>query len=101
MIEINQSKLPLHLGELQGKGTKNDQLNKGFQSFFNSPKTMKEVDRDCGVMRENICRYVRTLKENNQIWVIRQRRCNATGWYANEYTTNPKLAPKAKQLTLF
>ena len=101
MKETNQSKLPLHLGELQSKVTKYDQLNKVFQSFFDSPKTMKEVDRDCGVMRENICRYVSTLRENNQIWVLKNRRCRATGWNANEYTTNPKLAPKARQLTLF
>jgi DNA-binding transcriptional regulator LsrR (DeoR family) len=101
MKGINQSNLPVHLGELQGKDTKNDQLKKVFQSFFDSPKTMKEVDKDCGVMRENICRYVGALRKNNQIWILRKRRCKVTGWYASELTTNPKLAPTDKPLTLF
>ena len=102
MKEINQSKLPLHLGELQGKGTKNDQLNKVFQSFFDSPKTMKETDKDCGVMRENICRYVRTFRQSKSIVVIRKRYCLVTKHLANEYTTNKDLFPKTSpQLNLF
>jgi hypothetical protein len=80
---------------------KKDQLKAVFQSFFDSPKTMKEADKDCGVMRENICRYVGTFRKNNQIWVLRNRRCKVTGWYASELTTNPKLAPTDKPLTLF
>lgn len=101
MKEINQSKLPLHLGELQGKDTKNDQLNKVFQSFFESPKTMKEADADSGIMRENICRYVRTFRQSKSIVAIRKRYCLVTKHLANEYTTNPEFFPKPTQLSLF
>ena len=101
MKEINQSKLPLHLGELQDKNTKLNQEQAVFNSFFSSPKTMKEVDRDSGVMRENICRYVRTFRQSKSIVVIRKRYCMVTKHLANEYSTNPKLFPKPTQLNLF
>ena len=101
MKETNQSNLPLHLGELQDKNTKLNQEQAVFNSFFSSPKTMKEVDRDSGVMRESVCRFVGKFRERNQIWVLRERRCRVTGWNADELTTDPKLAPKPIQLTLF
>lgn len=101
MREINQSKLPLHLGELQSKNTHLIQEQAVFNSFFLSPSTMKEVDRDSGVMRESVCWFVKKFRERNQIWVLRERRCRVTGWNANELTTNPKLAPRPIQLTLF
>jgi hypothetical protein len=80
---------------------KKNQLHKVFQSFFDSPKTMKEADADCGIMRESICRYVRTFRQSKSIVVIRKRYCKVTQHLANEYTTNPDLFPKPAQLTLF
>ena len=85
----------------QGKGKKIDQLKAVFQSFFDSPKTMKEADSDSGIMRENICRYVRTFRQSKSIVVLRKRCCTVTKHLANEYTTNPELFPKSTQLTLF
>ena len=85
----------------QGKDKKIDQLSKVFQSFFDSPKTMKECDIDSGIMRENITRYVRTFRQSKSIAVIRKRYCMVTKHLANEYTTNPLLFPKPTQLTLF
>ena len=85
----------------QDKDTKKDQLHKVFQSFFDSPKTMKEADSDSGIMRENICRYVRTFRQSKSIVVIRKRYCLITKHLANEYSTNPKLFPKPTQLNLF
>jgi hypothetical protein len=85
----------------QGKDKKIDQLKAVFQSFFDSPKTMKEADADSGIMRENITRYVRTFRQNKSIVVLRKRYCNVTKHLANEYTTNPDLFPKPTQLTLF
>ena len=85
----------------QGKDKKIDQLSKVFQSFFDSPKTMKECDIDSGIMRENITRYVRTFRQSKSIVVIRKRYCKVTQHLANEYSTNPDLFPKPTQLTLF
>jgi hypothetical protein len=77
-------------------------LQKVYNSFFEFPKTMKEVDKEIGVMRESICRHCRTLRENKQIIAIRKRRCKITGYPSvTEWTTNPDLFPSFKQLTLF
>lgn len=86
----------------KSKDKKIDQLKAVFQSFFDSPKTMKEADADSGIMRESICRYVRTFRQSKSIVVIRKRYCNVTKHLANEYTTNKDLFPKTSpQLTLF
>lgn len=79
-----------------------DQLNKVFNAFFEFPKTMKEVDFETTVMRENICRYVRTLRIENRIALVGYRKCKATGNpKVGIYTTNPELFPKSNQLTMF
>jgi hypothetical protein len=96
-----QTTNPQSLTVRQNKDTKIDQLNVVFKSFFDSPKTMKEADVNSGIMRENICRYVRTFRKNKSIVVIRKRLCSITNHLANEYTTNPDLFPKPTQLTLF
>ena len=96
-----QTTNPQSLTVRQGKDKKIDQLKAVFQSFFNSPKTMKEADADSGIMRENICRYVRTFRQSKSIVVLRKRYCKVTKHLANEYTTNPDLFPKPIQLTLF
>jgi hypothetical protein len=79
-----------------------DQLNKVFNAFFEFPKTMKEVDLETTVMRENICRYVRTLRNENRIELVGYRKCKVTGNpKVGIYTTNPELFPKSNQLTMF
>lgn len=78
-----------------------DQLNKVYNVFFEQPSTMKEVDIICGVMRENICRYVRTLRKAGKIYLINKRTCKVTKHTAGEYTTNPKLIPIDPQTKLF
>ena len=62
---------------------------------------MKETDLECGVMRENICRYVRTFRQAGKIAVVGQRKCTITRHLANIYTTNPKLFPSPSQFELF
>ncbi len=81
--------------------TKN-QMKKVFESFYKSPKTMKEVDSETNVMRESICRYVGTLRLENKISLVGTRKCTVTG-YPNVgiYTTNPDLFVKSNQLELF
>lgn len=79
-----------------------DQMKKVYIAFFESPKTMKEVDVETNVMRESICRYVRTLRLEKRIEILRKRKCTITGnCYVNEYTTNPDLFPRSNQLKLF
>lgn len=76
--------------------TPTDQLARVFNSFFESPKTMKEVDVETGIMRENICRYVRTFRKENRIVLVGYRRCKITGCgRVGIYSTNPDFFPKS------
>jgi hypothetical protein len=80
----------------------NDQLNIVFNAFFESPKTMKEVDKETGIMRESICRYIKTLRAKNRIALVGYRKCNVTNHdKVGTYTTNPDLFPVSNQLKLF
>jgi hypothetical protein len=99
-----QSKQSLNsFGREQGKNTHfTAQLKRVYDALMQKPMTMKEVDIYTGVMRENICRYIDVLSEQNKIAVIKKRKCNVTGYpYVNEYTTNPSLFPKSNQLKMF
>ncbi len=78
------------------------QLKIVYSAFIEKPMTMKEVDIETGIMRENICRYVDILLEKGLIAIIRKRRCKITRHtLVNEYTGNPALFPKSNQLDLF
>lgn len=80
----------------------NDQLNIVFNAFFESPKTMQEVSKETGVMRSNICWYVRDFKNQRIIAMVGYRKCNVTNYgKVGIYTTNPDLFPVSNQLKLF
>jgi hypothetical protein len=83
-------------------GNTPDQLRSIFNAFFEYPKTMKEVDLETNIMRENICRHVSTLRNENRILLVGYRKCKVTGFNrVGTYTTNPELFPKSNQLELF
>ncbi|MDA0177205.1 hypothetical protein OOZ35_06845 [Mesoflavibacter profundi] len=99
-----QSKQSLNsFGREQGKNKQfTAQLKRVYNALMQKPMTMKEVDIYTGVMRENICRYIDTLIEQNKIAIIRKRKCSITGYpYVNEYTANSSLFPKSNQLKMF
>ncbi|MCM4161868.1 hypothetical protein FHG64_16010 [Antarcticibacterium flavum] len=78
------------------------QLKKVYQAFKEKPMTMKEADVYTGVMRENICRYVDMLLDQERIAIRKKRKCSITGYpYVNEYTGDPSLFPKSNQLKMF
>ena len=81
----------------------NAQLRNVFKAFFESPKTMKEVDVETGVMRENICWYCRELRKQNKLFPVQKRRCKITQHpRVIAWTTNPNLVPESSaQLNLF
>jgi hypothetical protein len=41
---------------MSSTGNTHDQLKKVFNAFYEYPKTMKEVNTETNIMRENICR---------------------------------------------
>lgn len=87
---------------MKSTGKNTDQLKSVHKAFYEYPKTMKEVDAETQIMRENICRYVSTLRNENRISLVGYRRCTITGNpKVGIYTTNPDLFPKTNQLDLF
>lgn len=88
---------------METKGnTATDQVQRIFDAFFEFPKTMKEVDIETGVMRENICRYVSHLRDEKRIALVGYRKCKITGFdKVGIYSTNPDLFPKSNQLKMF
>lgn len=77
------------------------QLIRVYNALKNKPMTMLEADKDTGVMRSNICRHLAKLRKQNKIAITRKRRCSITGYLVSEYTGNPDLFPRSKQLELF
>lgn len=75
----------------QDKDKYNFQKKQVFDCFYNGCYTMKEVDVKTSIMRENLCRYVAELKNDNLIYPIRKRICTVTKHLATEYTTNYSL----------
>lgn len=77
------------------------QKTKVLEAIRIKPLTMKEIDIKTGVMRENVCRHINTLLEENKIAEIRKRKCTITGHNkVMEYTANPDLFPPTNQLDL-
>ncbi len=54
-----------------------------------------------GIPQKNICRYKRDLELSGKLWVVKTAKCLDTGYDAGYLTTNPALAPRNYQLSLF
>jgi len=78
-----------------------NQYKQAFAGFFKQPQTMKELSVATGIDRANLCRYVRVMQKAGSIAVLKRTICRITKHRANQYTSNPKLLPKTKQLSLF
>jgi hypothetical protein len=72
-----------------------------YKGFFEKPQTMKELSVEINIDRANICRYCRTLRQRNQIAVVKKVYCSITKHLANQYTTNPALFRISSQLKIF
>ena len=79
-----------------------DELQKVYNSFYNKPKTMRQVEVETGVRRDHITRYVDTLKKNNKITIVNKGVCPITNRDGVQFlTTDPSFQPKFLQLSLF
>ena len=83
------------------KTTQAKQTNIVFNSFFELPKTMKEVEQETNIDRANICRYIRSFRNQKRIALVSYRKCTITGRIVGIYSTNPDFFPKSNQLELF
>lgn len=79
-----------------------NQLEVVYETLLVEPMTMKELDVHTGIMRENICRYIKKLRDNGMVQVIQLRKCKITG-HSNVmvFSANSSLFVETNQLSLF
>jgi hypothetical protein len=64
--------------------------------------TCSMVAEATGIKQKNLCRYKKTLQDENLLWEVDFRKCTLTGFKAEWLTTNPELIPTVNnQLSLF
>ena len=81
---------------------KDTQLNAVYESFYEKPRTMKEVFVNTGVLREFVCWHCRELRLSGLLYFTGMRKCSITGVWVKEFTTNENFVPDfPKQLNLF
>lgn len=76
------------------------QLKTVYQALFKRPMTMKECEVLTGIDRANICRYCRTFRQSESLYLVKKRYCSITKHRAGELTTNPDFAPPKRQFEL-
>lgn len=72
-----------------------------FRSFFEFPKTMYQVEKETGVCRPNICRYVCEWEKHGNIQELHKGKCPVSGYTAGFYSTNKKLFKKEEKQRSF
>jgi DNA-binding transcriptional regulator LsrR (DeoR family) len=72
-----------------------------YECLMYTSATRKELSVLLDIDRANICRYIKTLRDSNRVWVVCRRQCTITGHRAEELTCNPDLKPDDNQLKLF
>jgi hypothetical protein len=72
------------------------QKKKVYAAFFSRPMTMLQASRTTGIMRENICRYVRDLRKSHSICIVQEAIDPLTGFRAAYLSTDPRYFPTAQ-----
>ncbi len=65
------------------------QQKRAFKAFFGPPKSMLEVEAETGIMRSNICWYVREWQERKSIKRVLTGVCSITKMKVGKYSSNP------------
>jgi len=81
--------------------TYNSQLRKVYQELKKEPQTMLQVSVKTGILRANICRYIRTLRKRKQIAVTTVGKCPLSKHKAQFFTTDKALFPTDPQTAMF
>jgi len=77
------------------------QLRKVFQELKKEPQTMLQVSVKTGILRANICRYIRTLRKHKQVAVTNVGKCPISKHKAQYFTTDKALFPTDPQTKMF
>ncbi len=76
------------------------QLETVYKALKDIPKTMLQVAQETGILRANICRYIRILRKLEKVAVAKKGFCPITKHWAGFYTTDKAKFPKDNQLVL-
>lgn len=99
---IKHLSTPLVSLERHTKDNNKNQLQQVYDALFVKPMTMYQVEKQTGVNRSNVCRYVKELREQHNIALVRIGMCPISKHSKVQFfTTNPELYPKKRQLELF
>lgn len=77
------------------------QLYRVFESFKVVPKTIIMVEVETGIMRPNICRYVKMFRKSESIQMIDRKLCKISKHRLGYLTTNIERFQPTNQLNLF
>ena len=77
------------------------QIKRVYKAFFEAPKTMLMVSNETGILRANICRYVRTFRQSDNIAEVKKDLCKISNHRAGFLTTNPDKFPQSNQLKMW
>ena len=85
------------------KKTYQNQLRRVYEAFKEKPKTMLQVALETNIYRANICWFVRDLRQEGKIAVVREGRCPISNHQAQFLSTDPDQVKHEmeKQPTLF
>lgn len=87
--------------EKQNKDKALNQKKRVFKAFYSAPKTMLMVSSETGILRANICRYVRTFRQSDKIAEVKKGLCKISNHRAGFLTTNPDQFPQSNQLKMW
>jgi len=73
--------------------TYHSQLVKVYRELKKEPQTMLQVSVKTGILRANICRYIRTLRKRKQVAVTKVGKCKISKHKAQYFTTDKDLFP--------
>ena len=88
----------------QHKGTKHlADYKKVHEYFLRKPATMFQCEIDTGIPRPYVCWYVRGLRKNNDIQIVRLGRCPVSKWEGVQFLTTDRnlFNTEVKQPSLF
>jgi hypothetical protein len=101
MSTKNTNSLKNTLTGNQSKDKVLTQTKRVFKSFYEAPKTMLMVSNETGILRANICRYVRKMRQYDNIAEVKKGFCKVSNHRAGFLTTDPNQFPKSNQLKMF
>lgn len=81
--------------------TYNSQIKRVFKAFKERPKTMLEVSTETGILRGNICYFVRDLRKQKKIVTVKKETCPISKHQAQFLSTDERYFPEETQPELF